>query len=46
MKELSIIIPVYNGKQYIKDTIKYVKQINIDKEIIIVDDGSNDELYN
>ena len=42
IKKLSIIIPVYNEKKTIKEIIKRVDQVNIPKEIIIVDDGSTD----
>ena len=41
--ELSIVIPVYNEKETIKEIIKRVKEIEpFDKEIIIVDDNSTD----
>ena len=40
---LSIIVPVYNEKKYIQKTInKILKLKKIEKQIIIVDDGSND----
>jgi len=44
MKKLSIIIPVYNEKETILEVIKRVKEVDIDlsKEIIIIDDGSTD----
>ena len=40
--KLSIIIPCYNEKKTIKDLINKVHNLNIDKQIILVDDGSND----
>lgn len=44
--KLSIVIPVYNEVKYINDIIKKVKMAvlpkNVDREIIIVDDGSTD----
>ena len=44
---LSIIIPVYNEKKTISEILKRIEQVNLEplgfhKEIIIVDDGSND----
>lgn len=46
MKCLSIIIPVYNEKATIKELAQRVKKADlpqgIAREIIIVDDGSND----
>jgi len=39
---LSVIIPVYNEKNTIKDVVKSVIDLDIVKEIIIVDDASND----
>ncbi|AKM82171.1 TPA: glycosyltransferase family 2 protein [Candidatus Berkelbacteria bacterium] len=43
--KLSIIIPVYNEEKNIEKVIKAVRQapITMDKEIIIVDDGSVDQ---
>ena len=43
--KLSIVIPVYNEKKYIREIVKQVQLINlpeIEKEIIIVDDYSTD----
>ncbi|MCM8805034.1 MAG: glycosyltransferase family 2 protein [Candidatus Omnitrophica bacterium] len=39
---LSVIIPVYNEKLTILKVIEKVKKVPVEKEIIIVDDGSND----
>jgi glycosyltransferase involved in cell wall biosynthesis len=43
MPLLSVIIPVYNEAKTIKSLIERVNSVNIDKEIVIVDDGSSDE---
>jgi len=43
--KLSIVIPVYNEKKYIREIVKRVQEVNlpgIEKEIIIVDDFSTD----
>lgn len=42
MKRISVIIPVYNEAKTIKEIIKRVKEVPFDKEIIVVDDGSDD----
>ena len=39
---VSIIIPAYNAAQYIGDTINNLLAQSVDKEIIVVDDGSTD----
>lgn len=41
--KLSILIPVYNEADNIKQTLKRVIAVNIDKEVIIVNDGSSDK---
>lgn len=40
--KLSIVIPVYNEKDTVREIIQRVKAVDIDKEIIIVDDFSTD----
>ncbi len=44
-KTLSIVIPVYNEEKYIGEILEYVIKadtLGLKKEIIVVDDGSND----
>jgi len=40
--KLTVVIPVYNEKNTIQEVIEKVKQSPVEKEIIIIDDGSND----
>lgn len=40
--KLSIIIPVYNEEKTIKEIIERINSVDIDKELVIVDDCSND----
>jgi len=40
--KLSIVIPVYNEKKTILEVLERVRNINLSKEIIVVDDGSTD----
>lgn len=40
--KLSVVIPVYNERQYIEEILRRVQLVDIDKEIIIVDDCSTD----
>ncbi len=42
MPELSVIIPVYNEAKTIKEILERVNSVDIDKEIIVIDDGSSD----
>ncbi|SHJ65001.1 glycosyltransferase family 2 protein [Tepidibacter formicigenes] len=44
-KHISIIIPAYNEKDKIKDTIEGIKDLNCIDEIIIIDDGSSDNTF-
>ena len=40
--KISVIIPVYNEKTTIGETIARVLAVDLEKEIVIVDDGSTD----
>ena len=40
---ISIIIPTYNGEKYIKDCIKSIQNQNMNTEIIVIDDISDDK---
>jgi len=40
--KLSVIIPVYNERATILEVLKKVKSVPVEKEIIIIDDGSAD----
>lgn len=43
---ISVVIPTYNRKAFLKDAIESVlRQKSIEKEIIIIDDGSTDGTY-
>lgn len=40
--KLSVVIPAYNERATIEEVLRRVQAINIDKEIIVIDDGSTD----
>jgi len=40
--KLSVVIPVYNERQWIREIIRRVQEVPIPKEIILVDDCSTD----
>ena len=40
--ELSVIIPLFNEQDTIKTILEKINNINIFKEIIVINDGSND----
>ncbi len=40
--KLSVIIPVFNERHTILSVIRRVQEVDLDKEIIVVDDGSTD----
>jgi glycosyltransferase involved in cell wall biosynthesis len=42
MVEVSIVIPVYNERSTIETLLSRVQAVDLDKEIIVVDDGSTD----
>ena len=51
MNKLSIVIPIFNEEKNIKQLIKKIKKINLkrvglQKQIIVVDDGSTDNSFN
>ncbi len=39
---LSVIMPVYNEKKHILSIISEIKKVPVNKEIIVIDDGSSD----
>ena len=41
--KLSFIIPVYNGEKYIKRCLDKVLRIDLKKEVIVINDGSQDQ---
>lgn len=45
MSDCTIITPVYNGEQYIGETLESILECtaNIDAEILVIDDGSTDQ---
>lgn len=50
MKKLTIIIPVFNESDILKDTTLEIKRVldsinNIEYEILFIDDGSSDDTY-
>lgn len=40
--KLSVIVPVYNVEHYLVNCVESILQNNVDKEVILVDDGSTD----
>jgi glycosyltransferase involved in cell wall biosynthesis len=42
MVKLSVVIPVYNERGTIEEILNSVQSVPVDKEIIVVDDGSTD----
>lgn len=42
---VSIIIPCYNEENTIEEILRRINEINLEKEIIVVDDGSTDGTY-
>ncbi len=39
---LSVVIPVFNERDTIEELLRRVQAVSIDKEVIVVDDGSTD----
>ena len=42
MPLLSVIVPVYNEANTIREILRKIESVEIDKEVIVVDDGSSD----
>jgi len=42
MPLLTVIIPVYNEEKTIRQIIEKINSVNINKEVVVVDDGSSD----
>ena len=42
-KRVSVIIPVKNGSNYLREAIESLNRQDVPMEIIVVDDGSNDD---
>lgn len=40
--KLSVVVPIYNEKETIKEIYERIKAVDIDKEIILIDDNSTD----
>ena len=40
--KLSIVVPVYNEKKFVAEILKRIEAVQLEKEIVVVDDGSND----
>lgn len=45
MIPISIIVPMYNVEAYIEECLESLLKQSIDKEIILIDDGSTDHTY-
>lgn len=43
---LSAIIPAYNEESTLGEVVGLLKKLNVEKEIIVIDDGSTDNTYN
>jgi glycosyltransferase involved in cell wall biosynthesis len=42
---VSIIMPVKNGSNYLREALNFIKAQNVDIEIIVVNDGSTDDTH-
>ena len=39
---VSVVIPVYNERAYIEEVLLRVQAVQLDKEVLVIDDGSAD----
>lgn len=46
MAQISIILPIWNGENYIKDFVKSLDNLKFDFNLIIIDGGSQDNTIN
>ena len=44
--KLSVVIPVYNEVKTLREIVRRVMEVPVEKEILIVDDGSTDGTRN
>jgi glycosyltransferase involved in cell wall biosynthesis len=42
MPRVSVVIPVYNERATVEELLKRVQAVALDKEVVVVDDGSTD----
>ena len=42
LMKVSIVIPVYNERAFIEEVLLRVQAVNLDKEVLVIDDGSTD----
>lgn len=40
---VSVIVLMYNAQRYIQECVDSIMRQNVDKEIILIDDGSTDQ---
>lgn len=45
LPQLSVVIPLYNGRPFIEKCIESILKIRVKKEILIINDGSSDDSY-
>ncbi|MGL4865086.1 MAG: glycosyltransferase [Cetobacterium sp.] len=45
MKEISIVIPIYNVENYLEECLESVYKLNLNKEVILVNDESPDNSH-
>lgn len=43
MPRVSVLVPIYNGEKYLKETLESILSQDADLEILVIDDGSTDD---